>query len=95
MIKCGTIAALVIAGSAAGTATLISDPAGTEDVAATRSSANMEVITTRGTRSSSTVVDPFASAIGDQPRRGERAHSQPVSLATAALAVDGVRRGTR
>jgi hypothetical protein len=95
MIKCGAIAAVVIAGSAAGTATLISDPAGTEDVAATRSSANMEVITTRGTRSSSSVVDPFASAIGDQPRRGARSDVQPVSVAMTAPTGDGVRRGTR
>jgi len=95
MIKCGTIAAIVIAGSAAGTATLVSDPGDTERVAASGQSATEQSITTRGTRSSLAVVDASTAPIGDQPRRGERPEYQPASLTIAALPDEDMRRGTR
>ena len=95
MNKCGAISAVVIAGSAGGTATRLSAPAGTERVAASGSSAHMPLIIGRGTRAPSTVVDPFASAIVDQSSRGEREDVQPVSIAMAAPPGDGAPRGTR
>jgi len=95
MIKCGTIAAVVIAGSAAGTATLVSDPAGTERVAAGGHSAYEQTITARGTRSSLGEVDTAMSSVDSQPRRGERSDYQPVSIAMAESSGDDIRRGTR
>ena len=95
MIKCGTIAAVVIAGSAAGTATLVSNPAGTEPVAAGGHSANEQTITARGTRAPVEGVDAFLSSVGDQPRRGERSDYQVASIAILESTGDGIRRGTR
>jgi hypothetical protein len=95
MIKCGTIAAVVILGSAAGTATLVSDPAGTERAAAGGHSANEQTITARGTRSSLGDLDTLISSVDNRPRRGERSDYQPVSIATAESPDDGIRRGTR
>ena len=95
MIKCGTLAAVVIASSAAGTATLISDLPSAERVADGASSANAQTMTTRGTRSSLTLVDPFTSPVGDQPRRGARQHYQSDSVSMLASPAGDVRRGTR
>jgi hypothetical protein len=95
MIKCGTIAAVVIAGSAAGTATLVSNPGGTQQLVASDQSPHQQTITVRGTRSELTTADGFPSPIGDQPRRGERAHYQPAVITAAAVPGDTIRRGTR
>jgi hypothetical protein len=95
MIKCGTLAAVVIASSAAGTATLISDLPSAERVATSGSSASAQTMTTRGTRSSLTLVDAFTSPIGDQPRRGARQDYQSDSVTMLASPADDLRRGTR
>ncbi len=95
MIKCGTIAAVVIAGSAAGTATLVSNPPGMDSVSAGGQAALAQTIAARGTRSEVTIVDAFAPTVGDQPRRGERSDYEPTALAMAAPPGDGIRRGTR
>ena len=97
MIKCGTIAAVVIAGSAAGTATLVSDPAGTERVAAGDQAVQEHAVTARGTRAMVTAQDGLARPVGNQLRRGERPEYEPTPLAMAAPVgdSDGVRRGLR
>ena len=95
MIKCGTIAAVVIAGSAAGTATLVSDPAGTDRVAAGDQAVHEHALTARGTRSVVTAAGPFAPPVGGQLRRGERPEYEPTPLAMASASGDGIRRGIR
>ena len=95
MIKCGTIAALVIAGSAAGTATLVSNPPGAESASAGGQAAIEQAITARGTRSETMTLGATASRIGDQPRRGERSEYEPDPLAMVATSYEEVRRGTR
>jgi len=95
MIKCGTLAAVVIAGSAAGTATLVSNPQNADSLAASDQSAMEQMTSVRGTRSIVETVDGFSSPVGDQPRRGERSEHQPVNAAVAVAADDIIRRGTR
>jgi len=97
MIKCGAIAAVVIAGSAAGTATLVSNPPGIEGIPASGQAAVEQSISARGTRPEVTIVDTFAPSVGDQPRRGERADYDPapLAMATPVGADDNIRRGTR
>ncbi|MCH5374572.1 MAG: hypothetical protein JJ992_11400 [Planctomycetes bacterium] len=95
MIKCGAIAAVVIAGSAAGTATLVSNPTGTQSVSASDQSAYEQISAVRGTRSTLTPLGDLPQSVGDQPRRGERSDFQPVALAMADASSDGIRRGTR
>ena len=97
MIKCGTIAAVVIAGSAAGTATLVSNAPGTEGVPAGGQAAIEQSISARGTRPEVTIVDTFAPSVGDQPRRGDRPEYDlaPLAMAAPGGEGDGLRRGTR
>ena len=97
MIKCGAITAVVIAGSAAGTATLVSHPPGIEGIPASGQATVEQSISVRGTRSELTPVDAFAPSVGDQPRRGERADYDPapLAMATPVGAGDNMRRGTR
>jgi hypothetical protein len=95
MIKCGTIAAVVLAGSAAGTATLVSNPDGTEQLVSADRSPYQQAISVRGTRPALTTSTDAEYSIGHQPRRGERAE-HPVSIvATAAVSGDLIRRGIR
>jgi hypothetical protein len=95
MIKCGTLAAVVIAGSAAGTATLVSNPQNADSLAASDHSATEQMTSVRGTRSIVEAVDGFSSPVSDQPRRGERSEHQPANAAVAVVADDIIRRGTR
>jgi hypothetical protein len=95
MIKCGTLAAVVIAGSAAGTATLVSNQPDADSLAASDHSVVEQMTAVRGTRSIVETIDGFTSPVSDQPRRGERPEHQPVT-ATLAIAADNVvRRGIR
>jgi hypothetical protein len=95
MIKCGTIAAVVIAGSAVGTATLVSNPPGVEGIAAGGQAAVEQRISVRGVRSELTTAGTVTPSVGDQPRRGERPDHEPVAVAMAASPGDSIRRGTR
>jgi hypothetical protein len=95
MIKCGTLAAVVIAGSAAGTATLVSNPPNADGLAASDHSATEQTTAVRGTRSMVETVDSVTSPVSDQPRRGERPDHQPVTAAVAVGAENIVRRGIR
>jgi len=95
MIKCGAIAAVVIAGSAAGTATLVSNPTGTQSVSASDQSAYEQTHAVRGTRPTMTTLGDFTQSVGDQPRRGERSDPQSVALAMADPSGDGIRGAAR
>jgi hypothetical protein len=95
MIKCGTLAAVVIACSAAGTATLVSNPPNADSLAASDHPAMEQMTTVRGTRSLVETVDDFTAPVSGQPRRGERPEHQPVNAAVAVAADDVVRRGIR
>ena len=85
IIKCGTIAAVVIAGSAAGT----------ERVAAGDQVVQEHAVTARGTRAVVTAQDGLARPVGNQLRRGERPEYEPTPLAIASSSGDGIRRGIR
>jgi len=95
MIKCGTLAAVVIAGSAAGTATLVSNPPNADNLTASDHSATEQMTAVRGTRSIVETVDGLTSPVSDQPRRGERPEHQAVDAAVAVAADNVVRRGIR
>jgi hypothetical protein len=95
MIKCGAIAAIVIAGGAAGTASLVSYSTGTERVAADGQEIRAQEVSQRGTRSPLMQRDSFSESIGTQPRRGERPEYETISLAMVTPAADGIRRGSR
>jgi len=95
MIKCGTLAAVVIAGSAAGTATLVSNPPNADGLAASDHSATEQMTAVRGTRSTVETVDGLTSPVSDQPRRGDRPEHQAVTAAVAVGAENIVRRGIR
>jgi hypothetical protein len=94
MIKCGAIAAVVIAASATGTATLVSQGSDSERIAASDRTTYEQDLTVRGTRALPTQIHAETS-LGDQPRRGERPDYEPVAMAMASLPNEGVRRGSR
>jgi hypothetical protein len=95
MIKCGALAAVVIAGSAAGTATLVSNPPGMERVAGSEQTATSQMTAVRGARSSYETLDALTAPVADQPRRGERLEHRPASIAVVASPDDVIRRGLR
>jgi hypothetical protein len=94
MIKCGAIAAVVIAASATGTATLVSQGSDSERIAGNDRTALEQDLTVRGTRALPTPINAETS-IGDQPRRGDRPDYEPAALAMASLPDEAVRRGSR
>lgn len=95
MIKCGTIAALVIAGGATGTASLLSYTVGTERVAAGGQEMRAKAVSQRGTRSTLAAREAIIDPLITQPRRGTRAEYQTISIAMSEAPANGIRRGTR
>jgi hypothetical protein len=81
MIKCGTLAAVVIAGSAAGTATLVSNPQNADSLAASDQSAMEQMTSVRGTRSIVETVDDFSSPVARQ--RSCLTRRMPIALLPA------------
>jgi hypothetical protein len=85
------LAALALAGGVAGTTSLLTESDGLYSATSERQT----TLTTRGTRADLVSVGDDASAVSAQPRRGDRAELELVSVAMADPVADGVRRGTR
>ncbi len=93
MTKTLALTALFLAGSVAATAALVNEPGSrATDMQATDVSA---LDTRRGTREPLFTAIDAESAVGDQPRRGQRSDFELAGNLVSDPTADGIRRGTR